>query len=487
MKKIVSILATVCLLITLCACGKSSSSDQTGNNKPAPSIQVVEGQPISQLDDVSVYIGVTGESKLLPGLPAYICSPNSSVAYSQMDEGRFGQVDHVFSNTDAAAFITYLNALEKDGWSQYSNNIIEGTNLFATYTKGQGSVYCYYISALKRAHIISSPDQLLEVRETDNQYTEVCSTILTQIKLHDEAYGMGYLIRLSDGRFIVIDGGLRVSGDQSSKIVYETMQRQNVLDKITIAAWILTHPHKDHIGTATEFLLNYQASQLEIQRFILNFPTDEDLCTAQSDTLDTSDAGKLPTFLMAWEGKWKNVPAVVCHTGQVFHFADAKIEILHTIEDYAPQSFTSHKESKVNGSSVVFRVEIADQKTIFYADANESESVNLVKMWGSYLKSDIMQANHHGLNGGSVALYELTDPMVVMVPGANRDIARILEYAYSRWIWNNVSGNILEVMIYDWEQRELEMPYLPSDDTPYFSAKAKDPWGGVKDKYKTSP
>lgn len=470
------------MLFGLCACGKDAKKTDG-----KPTVTVVEGQPIEQLDDVSVYIGVTGESKDLGSLPAYTYN-DGHVSYNKMNPGRYGQVNHVFSNTDAASFINYLNSLENDGWVQYSNNIIEGTNLFATYTKGEGSVYCYYISAKSRAYIIESPDQNMEARESDNQYQKICDPILTQLKLPDEAYGMGYLIRLGDGRFIVIDGGLRAPGDQSSKQLMDTIQKQNVLDKVTIAAWILTHPHKDHIGVATEVLLKYKPSELEIQRLILNFPTDDDLRMAESDAIDdTADAGKLPTFLMALNARWKDLPITVCHTGQEFYFADAKIEILRTIEDYAPKTITSLNEYKVNGSSVVLRVEIDGQKTIFFADASEEESEDLVKMWGSYLKSDIMQANHHGLEGGSIQLYELTDPTVVMVPGANRDVDRILEYEYSRWIWNNVSGNIREVMIYDWEQRELNLPYVPSPDTPYFSDQAKDPWGGVAHLYKTAP
>ena len=49
-------------------------------------------------------------------------------------------------NTDAAGFITYLNILEDNGWKQYSNNIIEGVNLFATYTKGDSVVHVSYLT-----------------------------------------------------------------------------------------------------------------------------------------------------------------------------------------------------------------------------------------------------------------------------------------------------------------------------------------------------
>ena len=106
-------------------------------------------------------------------------------------------------------------------------------------------------------------------------------------------------------------------------------------------------------------------------------------------------------------------------------------------------------------------------------------------MWGNYLKSDIMQAAHHGLNGGSKTLYSAIDPTIVMVPAAARTIKTILGFNYSRWIWNNESGNIREVIFSDFAQRTLELPYTPAADTEYFSNATSDPWAGYASKYQT--
>ena len=496
MKKMLSVMLALTMLIGMCACGSDSSSATQGPSattvpatKPAPTVQVVEGEPVEQLDDVSVYIGVDGPSKEIKNLPAYTYSAEGTPSYKQVKETRNGMDAHVFSDTDMAAFINYLNALEADGWVQYSNNIIEGTNLFATYTKDTGSLYCYYISAKNTTYIVESPDQNFEVRAEDNQYEKVCTPLLTQIKLRMDVWdgGMSYLIRLSDGRFIVIDGGYREPNNVESAHLYEVMQQQNVLDKITIAAWIITHPHSDHLGVATEFLLSYKPEDVTIQSMIYNFPTDDVLLKVESVTVeDTSHPGRMPTFLMAKNNLWGDVPVITCHTGQVYHYADAKIEILHTLEDYYPKDISSHSEDPVNGSSVVFTLEVGGQKTMFYADSNVDESADLVAMWGDYLRSDIMQANHHGLNGGSVELFAITDPKVVMVPMNVNYLNHVLKHEHSRWIWNNVSGNIREVMLCDWEEYVLELPYSSPVGVSYFSSQTADPWGGLAGQYKTS-
>ena len=490
MKRLIVLLLVGCMLVCMAACGAQTPAATTATTvaaptKPAPTVQVVEGQPVEQLDDVSVYIPVNGESKALEGLPAYVYSEGSPVAYRGEKEGRYGLNTHTFGQTDAAAFITYLNALENDGWVQYSNNIIEGTNLFATYTKEEKSLYCYYISTKHTAYVVCSPDQNLEVREQDNQYEAVCTTQLTQIKLlcKDWTGGMSYLLRLSDGRFIIIDGGYNESDFYHARQLYDLMNEQNVLEKITVAAWIITHPHSDHLGTAADFLRLYNSSQVDIQQMIYNFPTEKDIMKFEPETVTSDNPSFMPTFLMALDIFWPNMCITVCHTGQRYHFADVTIEVLHTLEDYYPETVTGFSSNKMNGTSLVLSLEVGGQRLMYLGDCAEDESVDVLAMWGDYLKSDIMQASHHGLRGGTTELYEAIDPEVVLVPNAASYIKKILEFYASRWIWNNGSGRVREVILSGWEQRTLELPYTPAESAPYFATDG-DPWAGLAEKYK---
>lgn len=489
MKKSLILLMSCSLLFGLAACGGGESAaptETTVPTKPAPTVQVVEGQPISQLDDVSVYIPVAGQPKTLTDLPAYVYSEGATVNYRGEKEGRYGLNTHILADTDAAAFITYLNALENDGWVQYSNNIIEGTNLFATYTKEEKSIYCYYISTKRTAYLVSSPDQLLETRQQDNSYETVCKPLLTQVKLLNKDWkgGMSYLLRLSDGRFIIIDGGYNEKDHYHANQMYALMQEQNVLPKITVAAWIITHPHIDHLGMASDFLRTYNSTQLDIQQMIFNFPIDKDILTFEPESVTSDDPAYMPTFLLSLEMFWPQLKVTVPHTGQRYHFADATIEILHTIEDFYPRTLDWLNSNKMNGASVIFSLELGGQKTMFLADSAENCSEDLYAMWGSYLKSDIMQAAHHGLRGGTVELYAAIDPEVVLVPMYAGYTNKILGFESSLWLWNNGSGRIKELILSDWEQRTLELPYTPAADVSYFSGATTDPWAGLEEIYK---
>ena len=55
-------------------------------------------------------------------------------------------------------------------------------------------------------------------------------------------------------------------------------------------------------------------------------------------------------------------------------------------------------------------------KTLFLADA-EAQTTNLLNnMYGSTLKSDIMQIAHHGYSGGSTSLYQKVAPKYTLWP-----------------------------------------------------------------------
>ena len=102
MKKGIVLLMCLCILLGMTACGGgetagTAEATTAAETKPEPTVQVVEGQPVEQLDDVNVYIPVSGPSKELEGLPAYVYSEGAVVAQgdSQLAHLWLGQLDAV--------------------------------------------------------------------------------------------------------------------------------------------------------------------------------------------------------------------------------------------------------------------------------------------------------------------------------------------------------------------------------------------------------
>jgi len=408
--------------------------------------------PVTQLDDLSGYAEITtGNSQELEGLPTYYSGGEAYGTYEGSNTGdraAGGDNDntlHVFGNSTKAAYVSYLKALEKAGWEQYSNSIKEN-NLFATYTKGGKSVYAYYIANKETTYIVASKTAYLENKA--EEYEEVCEPLFTELK--NISSSQCEIVRLSDGRFIIIDSGMLETDHYQAKNIYKTLKEQNVLNKITIAAWIVTHAHTDHMDACADFLKVYGNAQVEVEEIIFNFPNKAD----REEADPTNQPTTTPVFFDALaiaQKKWPNMKIITCHTGQEYQIADATIEILHTPEDYFPTKIKDVKDG-LNDSSVVFRVKIAGQTIMILGDAGTGASNGVITMWGDYLKSDFVQMAHHGMNGGIVPVYERIDPTVVTIPATRAlwttsDANYIGQYNPTKWALDNISGNVKEICI----------------------------------------
>ena len=92
----------------------------------------------------------------------------------------------------------------------------------------------------------------------DRPGTEICQSLLTHIEPVD--YGMSYLIRLCDGRFLIMDGGWEFEPDADA--LMNQLQAQSLTEKPVIALWIFTHPHSDHYFCFFPFMEKYGDKRL---------------------------------------------------------------------------------------------------------------------------------------------------------------------------------------------------------------------------------
>ena len=120
----------------------------------------------------------------------------------------------------------------------------------------------------------------------------------------------------------------------------------------------------------------------------------------------------------------KGIPVTVLHTGQKFLIGNAEFEILYTTEDLYPQPF-----DLFNDASFVFRVRANGNSVLFTGDIADRASNVLCDMYGSYLKSDIVQVSHHGWNGATLEFYQTVDPDVAMWPNSKSEYDACLKKA----------------------------------------------------------
>ena len=227
--------------------------------------------------------------------------------------------------------------LEAEGYAKLSYAEI-GKNYFWTYIKDTVQIYAYYCTTEAAARFIISPYDSTSDSRINNTHTGVGEVLLTQVGINygSVSNGMSYILRTPTGSFIVIDGGWGGQGE-AEKILGLLKEQQTGGGKPEVAAWILTHPHSDHIGAMSEFAENYH-DQIELKRVIYNFVNDKIMAASDSKKMISEYYSYYNILRRALSSPsvWGSAEQVKPHTGQTLTFDGVSINILGTHEDVFP-------------------------------------------------------------------------------------------------------------------------------------------------------
>ena len=317
-----------------------------------------------------------------------------------------------YGGIDAAGYEAYNADLASRGMKLYTQKEVNG-NLFATYTGHDCVITSIFVKHTKELKLITEPASVTalpslepELAAKPAQVTPMITQIGLEVSGNTEDYtnGMSYLIRLSDGRFIVIDGGHHRS--QNAANMFKVMRVQAPdSNNITVAAWIFTHAHTDHAGM---FYKNFSAysKNVTIERFIFDFPTDE------IGIVNTGMNTYINGIKKQIAKDHPNAVVYKAHAGQTYLIGDAKIDILYSFELLCPPEI----DENFNMTSLMFSFEMADHRMIFLGDCMVPSSEFVTKMYGNTLKADFVQVGHHGSTGATTELYSLIKPSYVFWP-----------------------------------------------------------------------
>ena len=348
------------------------------------------------------------------------------------------------SNTSQKSFDSYGEILKANGFALYTENKI-GRNSFATYTKNDLVVNVSFDPSENTTRLVVDSDTALPPRAEDNSYTASVTTQMTQVGLNHmkQDTGMSYFLRLSDGRFIVFDGGAE-DYDEHHKLYNLLLEQCKEGEKPVIAAWFLSHAHADHYQVFVSFASAY-AKEVTIQRVIFNLPPENLANFSASDKIHIEATYKGIKNMSGAE-------VTYARTGQQFHIGNAVIDVLFTPEDAYPTTIKSF-----NDSSVVFRITCEGQTIMMLGDTETVGSSVLCRRYGGNLKSDIMQMAHHGYNGGSDALFRAVNPEVVLWPCPDHWYHETLTWECNQFI--ATSQNVKEIINAGHGTSVISLPY----------------------------
>lgn len=230
----------------------------------------------------------------------------------------------------------------------------------------------------------------------DNDNTADCKLLVSA------ASDQTFMVRLDDGKLIMINGGWRkemwerYDNNKLLGNLFCEMQQLAGTEKITIAAWFVT----DADNNNNQFLANLKntdfADKITIENIVYNFP---------------KNYSELP---LAKCIKSLNGHHIIAKTGQRMNFGDAEVKIL-----YAPNE---DNFDSINDASVVFMLELNKEKILFTGNMTDRISKVILSNDEDIQCSIVQIANHGHNNCGILDFYSRCNAQI--------QIWNTSEYAY---------------------------------------------------------
>lgn len=340
-------------------------------------------------------------------------------------ECAYDEMMYYYTNTTAEEYNAYCAKLLAAGYTQTFSNTIE-SNQFASYENKYTRIYVYHSPNEKATRlIVGEPDAVLYPTSSAESYEKITDVSITQLQLDytTDSGGMGYIVTLEDGSFLMIDSGSTTSASAANngKTNLDHVRIWNLLNqlnkrpdgKIIIRGWIITHEHADHIWVFRKFCEAY-GKQVTIEKYYECVVPKTVAYNAKNP-----DYHVLNGYIEALRDKVNgDFEFVALHAGMQFSLYGADIEILYTVEDLYPTTLHYFNEA-----STAFTINVADDsadgkyQTLITGDIfTDACGVILKRYTATTLKSDIVQVAHHGNQGATKAFYAVVDPTVALWP-----------------------------------------------------------------------
>lgn len=165
-----------------------------------------------------------------------------------------------------------------------------------------------------------------------------------------------------------------------------------------VDAWILTHPHQDHIGAFHAIYSDLQDVTVK-EIYTVKMPSPEKcLEAAPWDSMEAYEdflALDIPEINYVYEGDELTVCGLEL---KVYNAYGEAVEVRS--KDY------------LNDGSMMFEVCGEEESFLFCADVGVAMSDYLLSAWGEELSADYLQMGHHGYGGLKDDFYQKVSPRI---------------------------------------------------------------------------
>jgi len=450
------------------------SYTESGYSKALGKLQILIRENTVKADDGTKNLTISAEAlnvinnteKMTATLPIFEGGKFSSV--TDMGDGCYGLI---IKSTNTDAYNAYVKKLTDKGFKTHATNEIAGSH-FATLYNDEYTINAGFYNNMDEVRVIIEPYRDCTLAPLKSDAAPVTTTQLTMIGvegIYNGSYqqnGLCLVYRLSTGEFVIVDGGHHGNSGIYASNIIKTLREQSKdyakTDKdITIAAWIITHPHTDHHGT----LLNEykQFTKFNFKGIMCNFWSESDFNTAKNTTSSFATGSFAGYYKSASIAKEIGVDFYAPHVGQVYWFGDTAFEFLYTIESYLPKVATGF-----NTCSLVFRTITTDKSgkstsVMVTGDATGHAFAVCNKMYRNELKCDVVQVAHHGggtggANGDTQSAYGLMKPSVILWPVGANYFPTVEKNTYNHALLEGKNPNFKELYVAGWQGNAVTLP-----------------------------
>lgn len=423
----------------------TATAGPTATAEPTPTNKPDDGNILSNIPEFT-YSGTLAGTYDMSASGMYY-EKNSTTKYDPLLNGEpvvddlGGGMMKVYTKVNSATDVhKYREDLLLAGYTLYAENELN-KNLFSTWLSEKYVVTLSYLAARREFNILIEPMRDLPGLASENVYENkniVSKAILLPTSHTGRENGLCLIYQLCDGSFIIVDGGHGIGFYPEEKKGFEETYDDNAeeiyqvlynlapdKDNIVIAAWFFTHPHWDHMGAIGPFADLY-GDIVKVEKFVLNHPNNKTI----QEQWNQSQANILyVTRMQNAFSKFKDAKVIEAHAGQKFHLRNAVIDVLSTWELQTEYSVKFESITTMNSASLILDIKIEGTRNIMLGDSGESSTAYLNKLYGSWLKADMVTVAHHGYQGANSTLYKYIDPDIVLWPINREDITSLLNEA----------------------------------------------------------
>ncbi len=380
--------------------------------------------------------------------------------YALYDAGRVTadtECDEIIvKTTTVGEYDEYMERLEANGYTQYAVNNM-GNNKFATYTNSEYTINVGYYDYEKSVRLLIEPKGALPTRAEDNKTAKRTTSQITMLAVANgnSQNGLSVLIRLEDGRFIVVDGAF--NNNEVRDVFISTIKEQAKEygnDNPVIAAWIVTHAHGDHTGMLYGKYKSIKDAGITVESIIMNeiSETETERSRAYVAAFGTSGTysygdteGGQSKRIIETIAPYFGAELYKAHIGQSFHLSNCRMDVLYSLEGYAPNMCNAF-----NTTSIVIKMTFTDSATgkettfLSTGDATGFAMGVANDIFGDLLKSDILSVSHHGYGtwGGdsyTMEAYKRVSPTLLLWPVGDSDYFDVSSRIYNQTLFSTAS------------------------------------------------